>query len=118
MTGQDAISTSGSGADTTEASPLLRGHVDHSAADQYRRRVIVVTFAMFFVLEFGAGLLLPGSTAALEQKICDEKYNSIAPANRDCKSPDVQGQLAALKGWQTMLDCVPGTLLYYEIFRS
>lgn len=106
--------TSAGGAQPTESSPLLSGHndADRSAAagTHFRRRVILVTFTMFFFLEFGAGLLLPAQAAALEQKICNEKYSDTALVDRDCKTPDVQGDLALLKGWLTMLECVPGKL--------
>ncbi|ETS73557.1 hypothetical protein PFICI_14503 [Pestalotiopsis fici W106-1] len=95
------------GAETTEASPLLDEGNERSGADAYRRRVIIVTFAMFFFLEFGAGLFIPAQTAALEQKICDKIYSNIDPLDRDCKAPDVQGELADLQGWRTTLDCVP-----------
>lgn len=101
------------GAGATEASPLLDEHTERPAvvvADSYRRRVIIVTFAMFFFLEFGAGLYLPGQTAALEQKICDKIFPLLDPADRDCKAPAVQGELAELQGWRTMLDCIPSTL--------
>ncbi|KAI4592928.1 hypothetical protein KJ359_010180 [Pestalotiopsis sp. 9143b] len=101
------------GAGATEASPLLDEHTEQPAvvvADSYRRRVIIVTFAMFFFLEFGAGLYLPGQTAALEQKICDKIFPLLDPADRDCKAPAVQGELAELQGWRTMLDCIPSLL--------
>ncbi|KAI1869194.1 uncharacterized protein JN550_005824 [Neoarthrinium moseri] len=112
MNGHSADSAPGSdGSGSTETSPLLNGNSERSTVVQHQRRVIVVLFTMFFLLEFGAGLLLPGSSAALEQKICDERYSNIAPIDRDCKSPDVQGQFAVLKGWQTMLDCVPGLIV-------
>ncbi|KAF3024910.1 hypothetical protein E8E14_012854 [Neopestalotiopsis sp. 37M] len=98
------------GAGTTEGSPLLdEPHERHErpGADSHRRRVIIVTFAMFFFLEFGAGLFIPAQTAALEQKICDAIYSNIDPLDRDCKAPDVQGQLADLQGWRTTIDCIP-----------
>lgn len=104
------------GAGTTEGSPLLdephERHERHErpGADNHRRRVIIITFAMFFFLEFGAGLFIPAQTAALEQKICDAIYSNIDPLDRDCKAPDVQGELADLQGWRTTIDCIPSRL--------
>jgi hypothetical protein len=102
------------GAGTTEGSPLLD---ERPGTDNHRRRVIIVTFAMFFFLEFGAGLFIPAQTAALEQKICDTIYSNIDPFDRDCKAPDVQGQLADLQGWRTTIDCIPSRLLLLQMIR-
>jgi hypothetical protein len=110
MTSCGADPTVVGGSDATEASPLL-GAVESTESrlrKQHRFRVIFIVFAMFFFLEFGAGLLLPGTTAALEQRICGEVYANLNPIDRDCKAPAVQGSLAVLKGWQTTLDCIPG----------
>ncbi|KAK6073234.1 MFS transporter [Seiridium cupressi] len=110
MAGHNANSTSLSGAEIPETTPLLQAQVPVEAQPVYhhRRRVIVITFTMFFFLEIGANLLLPATTVALEQKICNEQYANLDPNHRDCKAAIVQGAIAVLKGWQTTLDCVPG----------
>ncbi|KAH8896378.1 MFS general substrate transporter [Thozetella sp. PMI_491] len=99
-------------AESTEETPLLSTdqHLARQSEDGYRRRVVVFIFVIFFLIEFMASLFVPGYIAVLEQRICHDIYagsDGVLPADPDCKTSAVQGKLASLRGWQTMLDCIP-----------
>ncbi|KAK9777815.1 putative Major facilitator superfamily domain-containing protein [Seiridium cardinale] len=110
MTSQEDVRTSVDAGEVTEATTLLDAGRSSATrfADRHRRRVIFVTFIVLFCLELGAGLVMPGITVALEQKICDHINAGLEAVDKDCKAPAVQGQLAVLRGWQTTVDCIPG----------
>ncbi|KAK9414727.1 putative Major facilitator superfamily domain-containing protein [Seiridium unicorne] len=109
MTSQEDVRTSVDAGEVTEATTLLDAGRSSGTrfADRHRRLVIFVTFILLFCLELGAGLVMPGITVALEQKICDHVNTGLEAVDRDCKAPAVQGQIAVLRGWQTTLDCIP-----------
>lgn len=101
----------------TEDTPLLlTPSPPKDPADSRRRQVIILCMLILFILEFGAGLLMPGYVAALEQRICRDFYpdQDTTPPRPDhdvediCKSVEVQGKLATLRGWSTTISCIPG----------
>ncbi len=90
-----------------------------------RPRVILLSLVLIFLLELSIGVSLPPMNAIMESIICRQLHPDVfsppAPAQRRfaggglvltddpvCKSPDVQGYLAVLRGWQATFDCVPG----------
>jgi len=96
----------------TETTSLLS--VDQPVTEQtighFEQRIVLLIFTIFFMLEFSAGLMEPGYTAALEQRLCQDAYPSLVPFSaddQDCKSPLIQGKLASLSGWQYTMACIP-----------
>jgi len=100
----------------TETTSLLSSNqlVTEQELKQVKRRIVLFIFTLFFMLELAAGLLAPGYTAALEQRLCHDAYPgsiSFNGADQDCKSPLVQGKLATLSGWQYTMACIPSLLV-------
>jgi hypothetical protein len=99
---------------TIEATPLLSTDSDTTSvsppAERHWRRTMFFILGTLFCLEFGFGLLLPGVTAALEQKICDAVYVDQQGIAVDCKAPAVQGKLATLRGWQETTEAIASRL--------
>ena len=91
----------------TESTSLLHNKqpVTGQILGHSERHIVLQIFALFFMLEFAAGLMAPGYTAALEERLCHDAYPGMI--HRDCKSRLVQGKLAALSGWQYTMACIP-----------
>lgn len=95
-----------------EETPLLSHDLPPTVAPSRRYQLKVIGLAMTFILivEVGAYLQIPPSYQLMEEIICRQRYpDHIISAEDDdvCKGPDVQGQLAMIKGWQNSFDCVP-----------
>lgn len=77
-------------------------------------RVVVLSCLFIFLLEFGAGLQIPSTIALLERRICHDIQPGLPwpPLADDptCKTLEVQGRLASLRGFQATLDVIPGLL--------
>lgn len=106
-----------------------------------RPRVILLVFAILFVVELGAGMIVPPTNAIMESIICRRMHPEVfspppftppppppSPSgvvgqlarlrhiaggivladDPVCKSPDVQGYLAMLRGWAATFDAIPG----------
>ena len=100
-----------------EQTPLLANGADISSDPRnlHRHKVVVLSFLLFFLFEIGAGLSVPATNVALEDRICHEFYpdrhgglSQLTQDDMSCKHPSVQGRLAMIRGWQTSLDCIPG----------
>ncbi|KAK1754313.1 major facilitator superfamily domain-containing protein [Echria macrotheca] len=92
----------------TETQPSDNNKPAPALNHRRRRRVVLFIFLIYFLLEFTAGLFIPGYYAILEERICHDAYSSSPAGEKDCKSPEVQGKIAALRGWQTTLEAIPG----------
>lgn len=95
-----------------EETPLLSHDLPPRVAPSRRYQLKVIGLAMTFILivEVGAYLQIPPSYQLMEEIICRQRHpDRIISAEDDdvCKGPDVQGQLAMIKGWQNSFDCVP-----------
>ena len=100
-----------------EQTPLLADDADLSSNPRnlHQRKVVFLSFLLFFLFEIGAGLSIPATNAALEDRICQETFpdrhggfSQLTEDDMSCKHPGVQGRLAMIRGWQTTLDCIPG----------
>ncbi|KAK4171556.1 major facilitator superfamily domain-containing protein [Triangularia setosa] len=91
-----------------------------------RPRVIVLTFITLFLIELGIGITVAPINAIMESIIC-RLHHPRLPLSPDhsirrlaggvaliddpiCKSPDVQSELAMLRGWAQTFECIPGIL--------
>ncbi|KAJ5188096.1 Major facilitator superfamily domain general substrate transporter [Penicillium cf. griseofulvum] len=110
-----ASSTRTSEAD--ERAPLLGGHeadhVDHSKITSFPRRHLLLLVCLSVVAaDFGNYLGYAPHIEILESIICRQARGSNSfVGNDNCKSPDVQGELALVNGWKDTFDQVPGILL-------
>lgn len=100
--------------DTTTA------HVESRTSEKssvYQRNVVLCVIVFFFAELFELGLFAP-TTALLERSICRAHYKSANPAvigengwvaTRLCKEQPIQAELARIKGWKAVFDCIPGS---------
>ncbi|KAK4199848.1 major facilitator superfamily domain-containing protein [Triangularia verruculosa] len=88
-----------------------------------RPRVIILTFITLFLIELGIGITVAPINAIMESIICRQHYPKLplSPIKQFaggvaliddpiCKSPDVQSELAMLRGWAQTFECIPGIL--------
>lgn len=106
-----------------EATPLLRSPTELEQPDRITPRpkkaspLFIATIAILWVLiiEFGDELISPAQTRVFESIYCQLYYRDHDPsligsdghggvAEKWCKIPVVQGQVAMLKGWQNTLN--------------
>lgn len=103
-------------ANATEATLLLSSEepalsssvTPHWFSTDIRYRVVFLALTTSFTYVFGSSLLQAPLTALLEWRICNDLYPDVVESGQDCKNPAVQGELASLLGWITMLECFPG----------
>ncbi|KAH8879335.1 MFS general substrate transporter [Thozetella sp. PMI_491] len=103
---------------TSEETPLLAGAADEPDEDPralYRQNVIILVFAILFMLELGATTFTPPLNEIIEDVLCrsyhPEAYGSLADQRDEiCRSDDVQDSLAMIRGWSAAFDCIPGIL--------
>lgn len=108
-------------AETDEQTPLLSTQENEAGmpsplSASMRNRAIVLCYAFIIFIEVGAYLQISPLNAVVEQRICRKYYPDIhidsgfASSAQDarCKNAQVQGELAMLRGWQSMFDFVPG----------
>jgi hypothetical protein len=92
-----------------ETTALLPDFIHDEPKHLYRQNALILSFVCIFVLEVSYGAMVPSINAVMESIICRDYYPSILDPLADplCKSPEVQGKLAMLRGWQTTFDCIP-----------
>ncbi|GAB1311559.1 hypothetical protein MFIFM68171_01769 [Madurella fahalii] len=99
-----------------------------------RPRVTLLAFAIVFLVELGVGMVVPPANAIMESIICRQMHPEVFPPGLGpgpgfgtlaaatsrfaggivltddpaCKTPDVQGYLAMLRGWASTFECIPG----------
>jgi MFS family permease len=100
----------------TETTSLLNGGqlVAEESTKAPRHRVVTFILTTFFISQLAFALLEPGYIAALELGICHEAYTNSDVSNcidQDCKSPEIQGRLATLTGWQGTMACIPSLIV-------
>ncbi|GLI80602.1 hypothetical protein PoHVEF18_008957 [Penicillium ochrochloron] len=95
----------------TEQAPLLgsRGGAVHDASptplsDSHLRLLVLVCISIV-AADFGNSLTLAPQISIFESLICRR-----LGAGGDCKSPDVQAELALLIGWKETIDQLPGII--------
>lgn len=83
-------------------------------------------FVTLFLIELGVGITVAPNSAIMESIICRQHYPRL-PLSPDhpirqfaggvaliddpiCKSPDVQSELAMLRGWAQTFECIPGLI--------
>jgi MFS family permease len=116
---------------TSETTPLVSGgceprdlpeggqtHSSHHHPQFFRVASIIITAV--FLIEMSDYMIKAPLMRLLEDVICRSYYESAEPPSIDlsipipeenCKLPGVQSQLAMLKGWDTVISCIPGLLL-------
>lgn len=113
-----------------EATPLLPSPTELDPLDKNDPRskkaspFFITTIAILWVLiiEFGDELINPAQTRVFESIYCQLYYRDHDPsvigsdghggvAERWCKIPVVQGEVAMLKGWQNTLNGIGSELL-------
>lgn len=77
-----------------------------------RQNVIILAFFIIFTIGLANGMLRPVQNSMMENVICHDYYpelrgTGLADDDR-CKTPEVQGLLAMLRGWSFTLDAIPG----------
>lgn len=104
--------------DDTE--PLLRSRVASDGQDgrhchhrllplSRRQFVTILAYVFMFTVRLSSNILAPAFNSMLEDVLCREQFGSSMLANDPrCKADEVQRRLAAVRGWQTSLDCLPG----------
>ncbi|OHE99738.1 Sir2 family protein [Colletotrichum orchidophilum] len=98
-----------------EETPLLSHDLPSTVAPSksYQLRVIVLAVTFILIVEVGAWLQVPPAYQLMEKIICHQRYPDHIISSEDddiCKGPDVQGDLAMIRGWQNSFDCVPPLL--------
>ncbi|GKT65419.1 ATP synthase F0 [Colletotrichum tofieldiae] len=94
-----------------EETPLLGHGLPTSVGPSKGNRTNIIGLAMAYIIliEIGSYLQIPPSFQLLEDIICRKYFpDHILPGGGDdvCKTPEVQGELAMIKGWQASFDCV------------
>ncbi|KAE9374833.1 MFS general substrate transporter [Stipitochalara longipes BDJ] len=86
---------------------------------KFLRVAAIVIVAVFFI-EVASYMTKAPLMRLLEDVICRSYYESTEPPTidlsipipeGDCKSPWIQSKLAMLRGWDTVISCIPGLLL-------
>ncbi|TDZ21193.1 NAD-dependent protein deacetylase hst2-1 [Colletotrichum orbiculare MAFF 240422] len=95
-----------------EETPLLAHDLPANVAPSRAYQIKVIGLAMTFILliEIGAYLQIPPTYQLMEEIICRKHYpDHVATDAADdvCKSPEVAGELAMIKGWHGSFDCIP-----------
>ncbi|KAK1590933.1 ATP synthase F0 [Colletotrichum navitas] len=99
-----------------EDAPLLTHDLPSTVAPTRAYQVKIIGLAMVFILigEIGAYLQIPPTFQLMEEIICHKHYpgHIISQSVHDnvCKSAEVQGELAMIKGWQTSFGSIPPLL--------
>lgn len=108
---------------TSEETPLLTASGSSTTADEqdprekYRTQVLVLSFLAIFLIEISVGVCTPAWAALIEKGLCSEMNPDIADHlvlgenNPFCKSPEVQGKLALIRGWNYTIELIPSTSL-------
>lgn len=109
----------------SEGTPLISGTATTATPsedevdprDKYKWPVIILAYAIVFLVELSIGISNPAWNALLEKGICAELHPELArllvagDENPACKAPAVQGKLAMYRGWSYTLECIPTILL-------
>jgi hypothetical protein len=110
-----------------EESPLLERTTALPVSKSSWRRLLkqhVITLCLILIVlvEIGVYLQTAPLNKLIEQIICNEHLTkttgeSLAdPEDPRCKSAEVQGRLAMLRGWQATFECIPSTLVILSLF--
>ncbi|KAL2829492.1 major facilitator superfamily domain-containing protein [Aspergillus cavernicola] len=96
-----------------EREPLLGERSSPAARDaspnplsRHHRRLLLLVCATIVAADFGSALALAPQISIFESLICRRIGDGV-----DCKSPEVQGELALLTGWKETADQLPGIIL-------
>ncbi len=112
--------------ESTEDVPLLGPAQDSATGEAvegvedtgtlYLQNVVIIGFAILFLLELGAGSVTPPINEIIEDVLCrkyhPDLYGAFASGDPEsiCKGKDVQRKLAMIRGWAAAFDCIPGIL--------
>ncbi|KAJ5970202.1 Major facilitator superfamily domain general substrate transporter [Penicillium vulpinum] len=100
-----------------ERVPLLGGHEtdhgDHPKITSFpRRRLLLLVCLTVVAADFGNYLGYAPHIEILESIICRRARGSnLLGVDDNCKSPEVQGELALINGWKDTFDQLPGIFL-------
>ncbi|KGO39498.1 Major facilitator superfamily domain, general substrate transporter [Penicillium expansum] len=100
-----------------ERAPLLGGHDsgydDHPKATSFpHRRLLLLVCLSVVAADFGNYLGYAPHIEILESIICRQARGSdLFGVDDNCKSPQVQGELALINGWKDTFDQLPGIFL-------
>ncbi|PWY83292.1 MFS transporter [Aspergillus sclerotioniger CBS 115572] len=109
----------------SETTSLLAEHDEHpvqrKSATRRAHRVLLYACLIAVTLDFGNYLSVAPQLQAFESIICQRLHPELFAytpggglplvASPSCKSADVQGDLALLKGWMNTFDQLPGIIL-------
>ena len=109
----------------SETTSLLAEHDEHpvqrKSATRRAHRVLLSACLIAVTLDFGNYLSVAPQLQAFESIICQRLHPELFAnipggglplvASPSCKSADVQGDLALLKGWMNTFDQLPGIIL-------
>ena len=114
----------GSSDDSTPLLPRtgLQRQPAHQPKQQSKPWVFLVVLAIFLVtvIDLGAFLAVPPKTRVFEANLCLRYYQKHDPSkiNKDgtvdealCKINAVQAKMAAIMGWASMFEAIPGIFL-------
>ncbi|KAE8354466.1 major facilitator superfamily domain-containing protein [Aspergillus coremiiformis] len=99
-----------------ETTPLLGSHPPGAHPTHRQKRWVMFLLCIVIVtIDFGTFLSIAPQTQIMESIICRKLHSGLLidhPSdNSPCKSVEVQGELALIKGWRDTLDQIPGILL-------
>lgn len=98
----------------TAETPLLGRDAPDEPRNLYRQNLTILIFAFVFIGNMAYGVCLAPTTALMENIICRSHYPDVTAdimaGDPRCKEEAIQGSLAAIRGWATTFDCIPGIL--------
>jgi hypothetical protein len=86
----------------------------------HRHKILALLFLLIFFIDFPPFTRAAPKMRLMELSLCREYYQKVDPSTiapdgnvpeMKCKIPEIQTQLAEIKGYSGMLDGIPGTLL-------
>lgn len=95
---------------------IIANEVKRLSPSAYQRNVVLCAVVFFFAELFELSLFAP-TTALLERAICRAYYKTTSPdligsdgwvAEQLCRERPIQAELAVVKGWKAVFDCIPG----------
>jgi hypothetical protein len=72
--------------------------------------LVLYFMAIHFLLAFCEIILVAPLIKLFEDSLCQRHYGfpKVGVGEELCKSPEIQGKLATIRGWKSMFDTIPG----------
>lgn len=94
-------------ADSSDSSLSATAHPSTDPNSRRATRVVVLVCFVIVAVDFGYVLSIAPQTEIFESIICARLHPGD---QKNCKTPDVQGELALLIGWQETFNQLPGVI--------